>query len=276
MYLRYLLVLSYIYFCVRTRTNPSRYFQLNAAHFNMHKGIFSKLDIDQLIPSRWRLRQCVDDGISTDFSYPVFVKPEWGQNAHGVQRADNPAQLRHIRRRAIDRKMPHIIQEAAPGTREFEIFWVRSADDAAKPAVMTVSEAVNPAAERFPINSVKNRNTVYLDLSNTLSNDQLDSIWQHLQALGSMPISRAGVRANSIEDLAAGRFHVIEINLFVPMPIHVLDPAKSLRERVRDILDTTHALARVTSRIPANQLTRPIFFRKWRLARRNKMLPLAR
>ncbi|MEM6986924.1 MAG: hypothetical protein AAF499_10320 [Pseudomonadota bacterium] len=273
---RILLVLSYIAYCVRVWTNPSRYFQLNAAHFNPHKGYFSKLDIDQLIPTQWRLRQCLDNGVSTDFAYPVFVKPEWGQNAHGVQRADDAIALQSLRRYAIDRKMPHIIQEAAHESREFEIFWVLSAQDESRPAVFGVTEAINPCAERFPINSIKHPNTEYHDITDTLSADQLEALWQHLRSFGRLVIARAGVRADSIEQLVAGDFHVIEVNLFVPMPLQVLDPNKTWRQRVRDILQTTRALALMTRKIPHNHVSRSIFFRKWRLARRNKMLPLTR
>ncbi|MEM9604040.1 MAG: hypothetical protein AAGA11_14330 [Pseudomonadota bacterium] len=276
MILRFLLVVSYIAYCARLRTNPSRYFQLNATHFNPHKGYFSKLDIDQLIPSKWRLRQCLDNGVDTDFSYPVFVKPEWGQNGHGIQRADDAAMLTSIRTHAIDRKMPHIIQEAAPGAREFEIFWVLSAQDERRPAVFGVAEATNPCAERYPINSVKHPNTAYHDITASLDDAQLDALWQHMRSLGRLVIARAGVRADTIEQLINGDFHVIEVNLFVPMPLHVLDADTPWEQRVREVCRTTRALAHMTRRIPRNQATRSIFFRKWRLSRRNKMLPLTR
>ena len=276
MFIRYLLVFSYIFYCLKIRTNVTRYFQLNSPYFNEEKGIYSKLDIDQLIPGRWRLRQYQDNGTNTDFNYPVFVKPEWGQNAHGIQRADNAEELASIRRQSTAGRMPNIIQEAATEAREYEIFWVLSADDETQPAVLTVSEAVNLRADAFPINSIKNSNTVYRELTEHLTGDELEAIWKHVRSLGRFVISRVGLRADSIDALVNGDFHIIEINLFVPMPIHILDPDKSFRERVRGVLKTTYALARMIDRIPSDHVTRPIFFKKWRLSRKNKLLPLPR
>jgi hypothetical protein len=51
------MVVTYILDCVLIGTKPWKYFQLNAPTFNAEAGIFSKLDIDQLIPEKWRLQQ---------------------------------------------------------------------------------------------------------------------------------------------------------------------------------------------------------------------------
>ena len=275
MFIRYLLVFSYIFYCVKLRANASRFFQLNASYFNDDKGYYSKLDIDRLIPDKWRLNQCLDDGRSTDFNYPVFFKPEWGQNSHGIRRADNPEQLDALRRNLQSSKIPNVIQEAATELREYEVFSVL-ADDEKNAAVLTVSEAINPNAQCFPINSIKNDNTIYCDLTPLIESQELEKIWQYIRAMGRFAISRVGLRANSLDDLIDGRFHIIEINLFVPMPIHILDPKKSLQARVKDVLRTTRALAKMTLKLPPNHATRSIFYRKWRLARKNKLLPLAR
>ena len=271
MYIRYLLVLSYIFYCLKIRTNVTRYFQLNAQYFNEDKGIYSKLDIDRMIPQRWRLRQCADNGTSTDFNYPVFVKPEWGQNAYGIRCANNAAELTEIRQLPrIVSKMPNIIQEAATEAREFEIFSVLSADDEMKAAVLTVSEAVNVRAQAFPINSINNNNTVYRELTPMLSTDELDAIWKHIRSLGRFALSRVAIRADSINDLVNGDFHIIEINLYVPMPIHVLDPDKTVMERIRCVLQTTYALARMIDKIPHDHQVRDVFYKKWRLSRKIK------
>ena len=127
--------------------------------------------------------------------------------------------------------MNNIIQEAATEAREYEVFWVLSADDESKPAVLTVSEAVNLSVDEFPINSIKNANTIYRELTPHLTNEELGAIWKHVSSLGRFVISRVGLRADSIDALVRGEFHIIEINLFVPMPIHILDPDKTLMER---------------------------------------------
>jgi len=84
MIIRIYQVLAYILFCVWQRAAPWKYFQLNAPYFNEQRGIFSKLDTDQLIPEAWRLPQSLDIGDYQPPLYPVFVKPEWGQNSHGI------------------------------------------------------------------------------------------------------------------------------------------------------------------------------------------------
>jgi len=81
------MALAYILFCVRFATLPCKYFQLNARYFNRDAGIFSKLGIDELIPAGVATRASRRRRAHAPQSYPVFVKPEWSQNARGVCRA---------------------------------------------------------------------------------------------------------------------------------------------------------------------------------------------
>jgi len=273
MSIRLLLIFSYIYYCIKIRTNPARYFQLNAPFFNSSKGIYSKLDTDRLIPQRWRLRQSADNGLVTDFQYPVFVKPEWGQNAYGIRRADSEQELSNILSQTAGSKMPRIIQEGATESREFEVFFILSADDETKAAVLTVNEALNVKKIDFPINSINNSNTFYRELTGSLNEEQLSAIWTHMRTFGRFGISRVGLRSDSIDGLINGDFHVIEINLFVPMPINLLDPDKTFKQRVSAILNTTWHLAQITKHIPKDQVSQSVFFKKWWVARKVKMLP---
>ena len=97
MHITILLIITYILSCLRILTAPWKYFQLNARYFSDEQGIFSKLSLDQLIPDRWRLTQNIDSEALEPTSFPVFMKPEWGQNAHGIRRADNLDELKQIR-----------------------------------------------------------------------------------------------------------------------------------------------------------------------------------
>ena len=81
--MRVALVFWCIVYSLRCRVAPWHFFQLNSGYFNSTKSIFSKLDMDRFIPERWRLQQLEDDG-DTAPEFPVFLKPEWGQNAHGI------------------------------------------------------------------------------------------------------------------------------------------------------------------------------------------------
>jgi hypothetical protein len=136
-----------------------------------------------------------------------------------------------------------------------------------------VNEALNVKKTDFPINSINNPNTFYRELTTSLNEEQLSAIWVHMRTFGRFGISRVGLRSDNIDALVNGDFHVIEINLFVPMPINLLDPDKTLRQRVLAILNTTWHLAQITKHIPKDQVPQSVFFKKWWVARKVKMLP---
>lgn len=269
MTIRILLVLSYIASCIRLCVKPWYYFRLNAPYFNDSKGLFSKLDIDRLIPSRWRLEQWVDDGISEPSSYPVFVKPEWGQNSRGISRADNLVQIQQLRAQRTVSDMRYLLQEAAQGAIEFEIFTIANNEDLQKHAILSVTQVSNESSDKFPINGIYNKSTKYHDVTPKLSSQQLAEISKHASEIGEFKIARFGVRANSIAALVAGDFQVIEINLFVPMPLVLLCQQRRTIDNVRFVFGAMYALAKVTKRIPKNQPHKAIFFRKLGLMRQH-------
>ena len=269
MFIRILLVLSYIVSCIRLCVKPWYYFRLNAPYFNESKGLFSKLDIDRLIPSQWRLEQWVDDGIREPTEFPVFVKPEWGQNSRGISRADNLMQIQQLRLQRKASNMRYLVQEPARGAIEFEIFTIANHQDLAKHSVLSVTQVSNTNSDKFPINGIYNKATQYLDITPTLSPEQLKEISQHASAIGKFKISRLGVRADSITALVAGKFEVIEINLFVPMPLVLLCQQRRTIDNILFVFNAMYALANVTKRIPKNQPHKAIFFRKLGLMRQH-------
>jgi len=124
--LRIRIVLWVILYSIRYGANPWRYFQLNAPWFNRDKNIFSKLDIDTHIPKRWRLpQQAITEQYKPE-SFPVFLKPEWGQNSHGIFRVDSMADWHRIKT-TLNSGFSYIVQQAASGKSEFEVFYVRDA-----------------------------------------------------------------------------------------------------------------------------------------------------
>jgi hypothetical protein len=74
------------------KSKPWRFSQLNKKYFNEEKGIFSKLEIEENIPLKWKLKNLLiksnkdisslKEEITKKFSFPIFLKPEWGQNSH--------------------------------------------------------------------------------------------------------------------------------------------------------------------------------------------------
>ena len=82
-----------------------------------------------------------------------------------------------------------------------------------------------------------------------------------LSEIGEFGISRMSVRADSNEDLLAGNFHVIEINLFLPMPINLLDESYSWSQKLRFIRKSMMSLAQATKLIKHSEYKQPIFAR---------------
>ena len=64
--------------------------------------------------------------------------------------------------------------------------------------------------------------------------------------LGNHIICRASYRANSLADLVAGNVHVIEVNLYLPMPINLMDERRSGWEVFKLVNWYALALARAT------------------------------
>jgi len=250
---------------------PWKYFQLNSPFFNEQRDIFSKLDMDQRIPEQWRLHQFLDIGNDEPQSYPVFVKPEWGQNSRGITRADDIQALTDIRLNRGDTKLNYLIQEAAPGKREFEIFIIPSTNSDNAPAVVSVTETINNSGEDYPVNGIYNPSTGYKDISNEFSGEQMLTLWQHLKPIGSFRISRFGIRANSIDALLAGKFHIIEVNLFLPMPLVLLCDSQRWETTLKFCVNTMWHLAKITKNIPPSQIHKPVFFKKLKHAKSLKL-----
>ncbi len=275
MHITLLLIVTYIVCCLRVGTAPWKYFQLNARYFSNDQGIFSKLSIDKLIPERWRLQQFPDDGEHQPERYPVFLKPEWGQNAQGIHRADNLTDLTRLRKITAQQEQAYILQEAACGLREYEIFSIDSKSDDGIHDVMTVTEAVN-TTESFPINSKYNTNTRYVDISEQFSAAELHLLSSFVEEIGKFKISRLSVRANSRQELLAGNFHVIEINLFLPMPINLLDNSYSWETRLKFIYRAMTSLAKATKeQVPVDN-PRAIFTRMMLYGKKNPLPQFAK
>lgn len=253
-----LIVATYVIDSLLIRTRPWKFFQLNSTVFNHKEGIFSKIEIDKLIPDKWRLPQCYDDGKSVPEQFPVFVKPEWGQNANGIFRANNPAELSRVRQLTQDSGIKYLVQQAATETLEFEIFWILHDQNPDQYADLTITQVINEV-ETNPVNGVNNPDTVYREISDQFDEHQKQALWDMLGEIGRFGISRVGLRADSIPDLLAGRFHIFEINLFIPMPINILDANYDFFDSWRLIRLYMMSLARITKARNKATEEKPVF-----------------
>jgi hypothetical protein len=128
----------------------------------------------------------------------------------------------------------------------------------------------NTSGESYPINGIYNCHTQYCDITPQLTRAQLDTLSRYITQIESFKISRVGVRANSIEALVNGDFEVIEINLFVPMPLVLLTKNTRRLDKIRFIFSAMLALAKVTKRIPPEQPSKAVLFQKIGLIRQAK------
>lgn len=251
------MVVTYIISCIIVRTKPCKYFQLNANWFNQDKGIFSKLDLNFLFPDKWRLDTDILDDQCDPKHYPVWLKPEWGENAEGVHCARNASEFQQLKRMILRSKRPYLVQQSATGKREFELFSVWDSPRSTSPAAFSITEVKN--SEHHPVNGIHNPQTSYCDLTPQLDSDQQSRILGSMQAIGRPPISRLCVRADAIDDVIAGHFQIIEINLFTPMPIHLLDSRYTNRECWTMIRKMMMTLAMATRNRDRSNAEKPVY-----------------
>jgi hypothetical protein len=256
------MVATYMLDCVLIGTKPCKYFQLNSATFNADSGIFSKLEIDQLIPEKWRLQQRPLNDAAAPGSFPVFVKPEWGQNSNGIIRVDDQQTLDELRQRLSTSPIQYLVQQASPEKQEFEIFSMLHHQDKQRFAEFTITRVEN-TTEAYPVNGIYNADTSYREITDQFSPDEKQRLWQMMGEIGRFGISRVGLRADSTEDLLAGKFHVIEVNLFVPMPINMLDPRYGFFTLWRLVRRYMMSLARLTKARDKTLKEKPVFTKMW-------------
>ena len=267
MLIRILLVISYILNCARFRVGPWKYFQLNANYFNEDREIFSKLDMDLLIPKKWRLTQSVDQANFEPKTYPVFVKPEWGQNSQGIYRADNLNELKEHREQRVTNSPRFLIQAAAKGKREFEVFYIPGAKTDQSSAIISVVETCNRSNETMPINGINNNDTFYQSRMASLTHQQVKKIEALFSNIGNFKIARYCARADSIEALLDGQFSIVEINVYVPMPLFLLADNIPTKAKLMFVFSSMKQLALVTKDIPTSQAVKSVFFKKLQFAR---------
>jgi hypothetical protein len=262
MLIRCLLILHYLLFCCRYLTIPWRYFQLNANYFNNHKKIFSKQDLDAITPAEWRLTQYIDTPDIQPARYPVFAKPEWGQNSAGVHCIRNATELNLLRENASYKAQNYLIQEAATGSIEFEVFIVKHPHQHSQYAVISITQVLNNSVDKYPVNGIYNKDTRYQDITQQIRPDIKDKLWQELTRMGDFAIARYSLKADSLAALTQLQFKLVEVNLFVPMPLSLLSHNLTAKQKYRLLYTCTHNLAQLAQQLNSKKVTQGIFFNK--------------
>ncbi|QUM75644.1 hypothetical protein HWV00_05005 [Moritella sp. 24] len=270
MIIRGLLILHYLVFCFRFLTIPWRYFQLNARYFNNTKKIFSKQDLDAITPVEWRLNQYIDNTDVLPEHYPVFAKPEWGQNSTGVSCIHNYAELKALRESPGYQVQNYLIQEAATGSIEFEVFVVKDPQQANQFSVMSITQVINSSTDKFPVNGIYNTETQYQDITEQLSSTEQQALWQELSRMGDFTIARYSLKADSLVELLQRQFKLVEVNLYVPMPLSLLSYNLTRLQKYQLLYKTTHSLAQLAQQLNSTKVTQGIFFNKLIAAKRGR------
>ena len=259
--IRISLIFWLIIYCIRQRVAPYHFFQLNSDYFNSTKNIFSKLDMDRNIPEQWRLDQFEDDGRTVPV-LPAFFKPEWGQNSHGIYFIRNTSDLRKARRKKVVKINTYILQEVAWEGREYDIFYIRSAEDRQSYGLLSVTEVRNGGHSDPVINGVHNKDSSYHDITEDFASTEQKLLWTMLKNVGSFQIARVGLRANSKRDLLAGNFHIIEVNIFLPLPLILLDESVSFPVKYQFVKKSMALAACLIANLPRKENRHAIFFRQ--------------
>ncbi len=253
------MISRYIWKCLLKGTNPWKYFQLNAEYFNEEKGIFSKVEIDQHIPEKWRLKlwELPKSGdpsswkseILSRFDFPFFLKPEWGQNSHGIFRINSESDLDKALQSIDTGIIPYFCQAAGTGSKEIDIFFIRSPENPRQLSMLSLTESQHAQGEKFPILSILN-DTKYQDLTPLLSNEQQQELSKICTSIGKFNMGRIGTKCDSLEELCNGNFKIIEINIYLPLPISLCDPNMSDEDQEFFLEAFTEELATAASKLP--------------------------
>ena len=263
--MHYLVIYHFLLACLRNKVLPWRFFQLNKRFFSEEKGMYSKHIINEMIPVQWKLKslESLDISAMKKMNFPIFIKPEWGQNAAGViciperSQVDDILQTRHFD------DYYYIVQESANMQYEYDIFYIRSAENNNEYSIFTITQLCN-LEEKNPINSIHNKNTSFKDITHSFNKKQKDIIWKYMEGIASFSIAKIGIMTNSSQDLLKGKFKVIEINLFTPLPLNILDTKYSKKEVTEFIKETAECLSLIVKKIPKNQSSKNIFWSKYK------------
>jgi len=259
--IRLILIFWLIVYCVRQRVIPYYFFQLNRSYFNSSKNIFSKLDMDRCIPERWRLWQIEDDG-QIEPELPVFFKPEWGQNSHGIFLVRDSSELHEVRQKEVVKKTSYLIQESALEEKEYELFYIRSVENSHQRAIFSITEVKNKKYPDLCINGVHNKDSSYHDVTADFTDVEQDILWTMLEPVGQFRLARVGLRADSKKELLAGNFHIIEVNIFLPLPLILLDKGVTWKEKHQFIRKSMALAARQVSTLPRKKKNHAIFLKQ--------------
>lgn len=234
------IVFWFIYYSMVLRVRPWRYFQLHAKYFNRKKWIFSKAEIESHIPDIWKLNSTYInniDGIQKQIkqiednhSYPVFIKPEWGQNSHGISIVYSREELSDTLKSISKNSTPYVAQQASRYENEFEILYTRDPIKPNEIILQSIVESKNDTCDPHCVNGIHGT-TSYHDILPKFTQDMKLILIEYIQKIWEFRVARIGLKAENIKSMIEWKFEIFEINIFIPFALHLLDKDISKKDK---------------------------------------------
>ena len=264
--LRFKIILYFIYFCFLNWVWPWRFSQLNKKYFNTKRSIFSKYEIEKNIPNKWKLNSIFlnskdsleeqKNTILSNFSFPIFLKPEWWQNSHWIFLVKKEYQIEEFLKKIRESSINYLIQQWSLLNNEYEILYTKNNDEI---FLHSITESLNNNS-KLCISWIHN-NTKYKDLINKFNLKEKNIIKKFIYKVWDFNVGRIWIKANNVEDIIKWKFKIFEINIFLPMMLSILDNNTDKNKKTKNLKKYIKSLIFILKNLPI-KWDKSIFFRQ--------------
>ena len=272
--MRLQIALYFTYFCLKKRANPWLFFQIHSKYFDKENGIFSKYNIEQQIPKKWRLKSIrllskyTKKDILQELDFPIFWKPEWWQNAHWISYINSKKTLEEFLVKSRNSDISYLVQQGSSYKNEYEICFYKNFQGDGDIIINSFSQSHNMG--NIMVSSIHNE-TRYEELLHELTIKQIEKLSHYISQMWDFYVGRVWLKGDSIKDIVNGKFDVFEINIFLPMPLKLLAYNVDKSQKAVFLCKWAETLAYLTKHQPKKPYTE-VFLRKIYLHYKIKIL----
>lgn len=251
----FVILTTYFRACIQLRVLPWRFFGINQHGIHPKKGVFCKSIIQNFIPPEYQLPLVTlganEDIVSwqnkiSSLNYPVIIKPDLGQNSKHIHIAYNSEDKCISKQRKIP--VDFVAQQVATGI-EYDILFISNEVDK-NYSLFSIVELSQPnMQEKIPIHGIY-QGTQYKEINHLIEPQKLRKFAQKIQTEFNFKFARIGVKAQSLDDLLNFNFKTIEVNLFLPLCLNVLDTSISEHKRISFLKYYIYTLIVLTKHYP--------------------------
>ena len=214
------------------------------------------------------------DDIESTLDYPMICKPDIGYKGHKVMRVDNDAELDEMLKEYKDGDLLvqeylsesreysimyyRILSSGESGITSFvEKHMPTIQGDGKRTIEALINDLGNPfintewifrklgnrrskileSGKSLVVDHIGNysRGSKFEDLRAQIDDDLLSAMNDFFDKVPGINFARLDIKSNSVEDIKAGRFRILEINGAKSEPIHIYDPRVGFTKIVSDI-----------------------------------------